>query len=48
LLFNGKTFLKFTKAILSYAAKQNSTASAVSSIAENYNDMKVGFNLKKN
>lgn len=48
MLFNGKTFLKVIKAVLSYASSQSSIASAASSLSGNYNDMKIGFNLKKN
>lgn len=48
MLFEGSKFLAFIKTALSYVAKQSSTASAISSLAGNYNNMKIGFNLKKN
>lgn len=47
MLFEGKKFLSFVKSVLAVVAKQNGTASTISSFAENYNDMKLGFNLKK-
>ena len=46
-LFNGKQFLQFAKAIMSVVAKQSATASALSGLAGNYNDMQIGFSLKK-
>ena len=48
MLFNGKKFLQFAKAIMNVVAKQSSTASALSSLAGNYNDMQIGVTLKKN
>ncbi len=47
MLFNGKKFLQFAKAIMSVVAKQSATASALSGLAGNYNDMQIGFSLKK-
>jgi len=46
-LFEGSKFLSFVKTILSYAAKQSSAASAVSSLAGNYSNMQIGMTLKK-
>jgi len=48
MLFNGKKFLSFIKTALAYVGKQNQTAGAISSLAGNYNNMKIGFSLKKN
>ena len=48
MLFNGKKFLSFVKTALAYVGKQNETAGAISSLAGNYNNMKIGFALKKN
>jgi len=48
MLFNGKAFLKVVKTLLNYASSQSSVASVASSLSGNYNDMKIGFNLKKN
>ena len=47
MLFNGKKFLQFAKAIMNVVAKQSATASALSGLAGNYNDMQIGFSLKK-
>ena len=48
MLFNGKKFLAFAKAIMNVVAKQSATASAISGLAGNYNDMQIGFTLRKN
>lgn len=48
MLFQGTIFLKWVKKILEYAAKQNATASTISSLAGNYNNMQVGMSLVKN
>ena len=48
MLFNGKKFLAFAKAIMNVVAKQSATASALSSLAGNYNDMQIGVSLRKN
>ena len=48
MLFNAKKFLTFAKTVMSVVAKQSSTASAISSLAGNYNDMQIGMSLKKN
>ena len=48
MLFNGTKFLNFIKTVMSFVGKQNSTAGAISSLAGNYNDMQIGFSLKKN
>lgn len=47
MLFEGRKFLSFVKTVLSYAGKQSGTAAAVASLAENYNDMKIGFELSR-
>lgn len=47
MLFDSSKFLKFMKTILAYAAKQNATAGAVASLAENYDNMKLGFKLAR-
>lgn len=47
MLFEGKKFLNFVKTIMSYVGKQSAAASAVSSLAGNYNDMQIGFKLNK-
>lgn len=47
ILFQGNKFLTFVKTILDYVAKQNSTAATISSLAGNYNNMKIGFSLSK-
>lgn len=48
MLFNGSKFLSFAKTIMFVVAKQSATASAINSLAGNYNDMQIGFTLKKN
>ena len=48
MLFNGKKFLAFAKAIMNVVAKQSATASAISGLAGNYNDMQIGLTLRKN
>lgn len=47
MLFEGNKFLSFIKSALAIVAKQSTAASAVNSLAGNYNNMKIGFNLKK-
>ena len=47
MLFEGKKLLGFVKTVLSYVGKQSGTAATVASLAENYNDMKIGFELSK-
>ena len=47
MLFNGKKFLAFAKAVMSVVAKQSATAGAISSLAGNYSDMQIGVTLKK-
>lgn len=47
MLFEAKKFLSFMKTALAVVAKQSSTASTFSSLAENYNDMKIGFKLNR-
>lgn len=47
MLFDSKRFLSFLKTALSVVAKQSSAASTVSSLAGNYNDMKLGVKLAK-
>ena len=47
MLFEGKKFLGFVKTVLSYVGKQSGTAATVASLAESYNDMKIGFELSK-
>ncbi len=47
ILFQGNKFLTFIKNIMSYVSKQNSTVAAISSLAGNYDEMKIGFNLTK-
>ena len=47
MLFEGNRFLSFIKTIMTYVGKQNSTVGAVSSLAGNYDKMKIGFKLKK-
>lgn len=47
MLFEGKKFLNFVKTVLTYVAKQSSTASSIASLAGNYSDMKIGFKLDK-
>ena len=48
MLFNGSKFLSFAKTVMSVVAKQSATAGAINSLAGNYNDMQIGFTLKKN
>lgn len=48
MLFNGEKFLAFAKNVMTIVGKQNSTVGAISSLAGNYNDMQIGFTLKKN
>ena len=48
MLFNGSKFLSFAKTIMSVVAKQSATAGAINRLAGNYNDMQIGFTLKKN
>ena len=47
MLFEGKKFLGFVKTVLSYVGKQSGTVATVASLAESYNDMKIGFELSK-
>ena len=47
MLFDSGRLIEFLKKALAYVAKQNSTASTFASLAENYNDMKLGFKLAR-
>ncbi|MDE6499256.1 MAG: DUF4923 family protein [Rikenella sp.] len=47
LLFNADKLMTALKALTSLAGKVNSTASTVSSLAENYDGLLLGFELKK-
>jgi len=47
MLFDSGRLMEFLKKALAYVAKQNSTASTFASLAENYNDMKLGFKLAR-
>lgn len=47
MLFESGKLLTFLKSALKYVASQSSTASTFASLAENYNDMKIGFKLSK-
>ena len=48
MLFEGNKFLSFIKTALSVVGKQSGTASTISSLAGNYNNMQIGWNLRKN
>lgn len=47
MLFDGKKFLSFVKTILSYVNKQGGVSGTVASLADNYSDMQIGFELSK-
>ena len=46
-LFESGRFFNFLKSALKYVAQQSGTASTFATLADNYNDMKLGFKLKK-
>ena len=48
MLFDSGKLMEFLKKALAYVAKQSSTASTFATLAENYNDMKLGFKLSRN
>ncbi len=47
MLFDGEKFLSFIQSALSYVSSQSSTASVVSSLADNYDNVLIGYKLKK-
>lgn len=48
MLFESGKLMEFLKKALAYVAKQNSTASTFSKLADNYDNMQLGFKLAKN
>ena len=47
MLFDGSKFLAFAKSVLSVVGKSSDTAGAISSLANSYDKMKIGFKLTK-